>query len=51
MSLFENISDYPFNILPHDGTVHYYGKIFSKEESAFYYEYLLNQIPGNMMKR
>ena len=45
MSLFENISDYPFNILPHDGTVHYYGKIFSKEESAFYYEYLLNQIP------
>jgi len=45
MSLFENISDYPFNILPHDGIVHYYGKIFSKEESAFYYEYLLNQIP------
>ncbi|MGN7705863.1 alpha-ketoglutarate-dependent dioxygenase AlkB family protein [Chryseobacterium sp. JV274] len=45
MSLFEEISDYPLNILPHDGTVHYYGKVFSKEQSDFYYDYLLNQIP------
>ncbi|WP_126654355.1 alpha-ketoglutarate-dependent dioxygenase AlkB family protein [Chryseobacterium aureum] len=45
MSLFEEISDYPLNILPHDGTVHYYGKVFSKEKSDFYYDYLLNQIP------
>lgn len=44
MSLFEEISDYPLNILPHDGTVHYYGKVFSKEKSDFYYDYLLNQI-------
>lgn len=45
MSLFEEISDYPLNLLPHDGTVHYYGKVFSKEQSDFYYDYLLNQIP------
>lgn len=45
LSLFEDISDYPLNILPHDGTVHYYGKVFSKEKSGFYYDYLLNQIP------
>lgn len=45
MSLFEDISDYPLNILPQDGTVHYYGKIFSKEESDRYYDYLFNQIP------
>ncbi|MEE6127769.1 alpha-ketoglutarate-dependent dioxygenase AlkB [Chryseobacterium arthrosphaerae] len=45
LSLFEDTSDYPLNILPHDGTVHYYGKVFSKEKSGFYYDYLLNQIP------
>ncbi|REC79653.1 alpha-ketoglutarate-dependent dioxygenase AlkB [Chryseobacterium elymi] len=44
-SLFEEISEYPLNILPHDGTVHYYGKVFSKEKSDFFYEYLLSQIP------
>lgn len=45
MSLFEEISDFPVNILPNDGTVHYYGKVFSKEKSDFYYDYLFNQIP------
>ncbi|UOU96762.1 alpha-ketoglutarate-dependent dioxygenase AlkB [Chryseobacterium daecheongense] len=45
MSLFEDISDYPLNILPHDGTVHYYGKVFSKEKSDFYYDYLFHQMP------
>ena len=45
LSLFEDISDFPLNILPNDGTVHYYGKIFSKEKSDFYYDYLFNQIP------
>ncbi|GEN72284.1 alpha-ketoglutarate-dependent dioxygenase AlkB family protein [Chryseobacterium lathyri] len=44
-SLFEEISEYPLNILPRDGTVHYYGKVFSKEKSDFFYEYLLSQIP------
>ena len=45
MSLFEDISENPLNILPHDGTVHYYGKVFSKEKSEQYYHYLFNQIP------
>jgi len=33
------------NILPYDGTVHYYGIIMSAQEAAFYREYLLDQIP------
>ena len=45
MNLFEDLSEFPINVLPNDGTVHYYGKVFSKEESDFYYEYLFNQIP------
>ena len=45
LSLFEDISDFPLNILPNDGTVNYYGKVFSKEKSDFYYDYLFNQIP------
>lgn len=44
-SLFEDISEYPLNILPNDGTVHYYGKVFNKEKSDHFYNYLLHQIP------
>ncbi|WP_080780255.1 alpha-ketoglutarate-dependent dioxygenase AlkB family protein [Chryseobacterium phocaeense] len=44
-SLFEDISEYPLNILPNDGTVHYYGKVFNKEKSDHFYDYLLHQIP------
>lgn len=44
-SLFEDLSEYPLNILPNDGTVHYYGKVFNKEKSDHFYDYLLNQIP------
>src|SRR5690554_2265688 len=33
------------NILPYDGTVHYYGIIMSAQEAAFYRDYLLYQIP------
>ncbi|NML56040.1 alpha-ketoglutarate-dependent dioxygenase AlkB family protein [Chryseobacterium cheonjiense] len=44
LNLFEDISDYPLNLLSHDGTVHYYGKIFPQEKSDFYYDYLLNEI-------
>lgn len=33
------------NLLPHGGTVNYYGKVFSPEESDFYLKYLLSQIP------
>jgi alkylated DNA repair dioxygenase AlkB len=45
LNLFEDISDFPLNLLPNDGTVHYYGKVFCKEKSDFYYDYLFNQIP------
>lgn len=45
MNLFEDLSEFPINVLPNDGTVHYYGKVFSKEESVSYYDYLFNQIP------
>lgn len=45
LSLFDEIPDYPLSLLPHDGTVHYYGKVFSREESDVYYDYLFNQIP------
>ena len=32
------------NLLPKDGTVHYYGKIFTEEQSEIYYVKLLNEI-------
>ncbi|MBT0608289.1 alpha-ketoglutarate-dependent dioxygenase AlkB family protein [Aequorivita echinoideorum] len=32
------------NLLPKDGIVHYYGKIFSEEEAAYYFEALLQSI-------
>jgi alkylated DNA repair dioxygenase AlkB len=42
MDLFNN--DPETNILPHDGIVIYYGKIFSREKADHYYETLLNTI-------
>ncbi|SNR16021.1 alpha-ketoglutarate-dependent dioxygenase AlkB family protein [Tenacibaculum jejuense] len=33
------------NLLPEDGTVHYYGHAFTKQEADAHYEYLLNEIP------
>lgn len=36
--------DKNLNILPRDGTVHYYGKLFSEEESNFYFHSLLDNI-------
>ena len=33
------------NLLPYDGSVIYYGKIFNKETSDYYFKELLNQIP------
>lgn len=44
-SLFDQNFDAQKNLLPKDGTVNYYGKIFNQEEADFYYDYLLNQIP------
>lgn len=42
MSLFPpNPTD---NLLPFDGTVHYYGKVFSLQESNWYYNTLLTEI-------
>jgi len=32
------------NLLPKDGTVHYYGKIFTEEQSEIYYVKLLNEV-------
>ncbi|WP_295231759.1 alpha-ketoglutarate-dependent dioxygenase AlkB [uncultured Chryseobacterium sp.] len=45
LSLFEEPSEYPVNILPYDGTVQYYGKVFSMEMSESYYACLLGEIP------
>ncbi len=33
------------NLLPYNGIVNYYGRILTLEESKFYYENLLNEIP------
>lgn len=42
--LFPDIPDSKSNFLPKDGTVHYYGKIFSAEEAEFYYINLLKNV-------
>lgn len=44
MELFENLSDPEFNLLPKDGTVNYYGKIFSLEVATYFYKILLETI-------
>ncbi|MBO6183875.1 MAG: alpha-ketoglutarate-dependent dioxygenase AlkB [Chryseobacterium sp.] len=44
-NLFDEIQDFPINILPKDGGTDYYGKIFSDAECEKYYQYLFNQIP------
>ncbi len=44
MDLFGNIIDKSKNLLPKDGTVNYYGKLFTTTESDFYLEKLLNNI-------
>lgn len=44
MDLFGNTQGASNNLLPKDGTVNYYGKVFSKTEADFYYERLLNNI-------
>ncbi|MDX8554875.1 alpha-ketoglutarate-dependent dioxygenase AlkB [Tenacibaculum sp. 1B UA] len=44
MDLFSQFDNTPINLLPKDGTVHYYGIVFSKKEADHYYEALLNSI-------
>ncbi|CAA7391230.1 alpha-ketoglutarate-dependent dioxygenase AlkB family protein [Chryseobacterium fistulae] len=45
MNLFTELSNEPLNVIPYDGTVLYYGKVFTKEQSDFFYDYLFNHIP------
>lgn len=44
MDLFNFENNQTINLLPKDGTVNYYGKIFSLAESNAYYQYLINNI-------
>jgi alkylated DNA repair dioxygenase AlkB len=44
MDLFGNSIDRAQNLLPKDGTVNYYGKIFSLAEATFYLDNLLQNI-------
>lgn len=44
MDLFSSITDHTKNLLPNDGRVNYYGKIFSLPEANHYLTELLNNI-------
>ncbi len=44
MNLFDSTPSHLTNLLPKDGTVNYFGKIFTKSEADFFYEHLLNDI-------
>ncbi len=44
MDLFNNSPSSDTNLLPHGGTVNYYGKCMANEAANSYYEYLLHQI-------
>ncbi|MES2779128.1 MAG: alpha-ketoglutarate-dependent dioxygenase AlkB [Bacteroidota bacterium] len=44
MDLFNNEIISSKNLLPKDGIVHYYGKLFAKEEANHYFEHLLHTI-------
>lgn len=43
-SLFDDFDKYPISMLPKDGVVEYYGKVFSQSECDFYFQYLMNDI-------
>lgn len=44
-NLFGEFQDPTYNLLPYDGTVNYFGKIFTSEKADAFYDYLLNEIP------
>ncbi|MES2727878.1 MAG: alpha-ketoglutarate-dependent dioxygenase AlkB, partial [Bacteroidota bacterium] len=44
MNLFTDETDHDKNLLPYDGVVNYYGKLFSQEEANQYLTDLLNTI-------
>ena len=45
MSLFPDTANPLKNLLPQDGTVNYYGTVFTKNEADDFYNYLLTEIP------
>ncbi|MEO6681998.1 MAG: alpha-ketoglutarate-dependent dioxygenase AlkB, partial [Ginsengibacter sp.] len=44
MDLFNNSPDSSINLLPEDGAVHYFGKIFSEQEANDFFKILMNNI-------
>lgn len=44
MKLFEEPFDPNQNLLPYDGTVQYFGRIFTEAESSYFYNNLINEI-------
>ena len=44
MDLFNNTPDKNTNLLPHDGTVHYYGKVLNQKEAHDYFQTLMDTI-------
>jgi alkylated DNA repair dioxygenase AlkB len=44
MDLFSSTTENSGNLLPKDGTVIYYGKLFSREDADYYREHLLHNI-------
>lgn len=44
MELFENVPNSEYNLLPQDGTVNYYGKIFNQKQADYFYQKLLETI-------
>ena len=44
-TLFNDITEFPINILPKDGITEYYGKVFNEEACKKFYNYLLSEIP------
>lgn len=44
MDLFSRLNDYTKNLLPVDGTVNYFGQIFSSREADHYFNMLLNTV-------
>jgi alkylated DNA repair dioxygenase AlkB len=44
MKLFDQPFDPDKNLLPYDGIVHYYGRVFSDENAIYFFNNLLNEI-------
>ena len=44
MNLFENDIDENVNLLPGDGTVNYFGKVFTQQQANYYFNLLMKTI-------